>query len=115
MVAAMLESDPATREFAADPAERFDGLLLVADDGVPETLWGGSFSVPSPYRDVQEQLDSGGTVLTTSREDGPTPRVLMTMGMVSPDGARRRLVGCDSPGVSLGARGAFPHDSALGP
>ena len=108
MVAAMLESDPATREFAADPAERFDGLLLVADDGVPETLWGGSFSVPSPYRDVQEQLDSGGTVLTTSREDGPTPRVLMTMGMVSPDGARRRLVGAIRPAYLWGLEGLSP-------
>ena len=93
MVAATLESDTATREFAADPADRFYGLLLVSDDAVPETLWGGSFSVPPLRPDAQQRLDSGGSVVSTSREDGPTPSVLMTMRMASRDGARRRLVG----------------------
>ena len=104
LVAARLESDLDERDLAADAAERFDAVMLVAA-AAESVLLGEPFSVPPLADDARPHLDSGAGVVLTSPEDGRAPRVVMSLGLTAADGAPRRLVGSILPSYLWGLEG----------
>ena len=103
LVAATLGSDPSEHTLAANP-ERFDAVMLVAE-ATESALLGAPFAVPALSDDARQHLDSGASVVMTSPEDGRAPRVLMTVGVNTPEGVVRWIVGSIDPDYLWGLDG----------